>query len=218
MAVHDATTAPSRVPAPPPAAAEQGAVARPGAGDALLVVDLQRDFLPGGSLAVPQGDLVLPTVARWLRHFEASGLPVFASRDWHPGDHCSFRAQGGTWPPHCVAGTPGAAFADALRWPAGVSVVSKAATRERDAYSAFDGTDLHARLQVLRVRRLFVCGLATDYCVQASVFDALDLGYAVVVLRDGIAAVDVHAGDGERALAAMASRGAVLAASEAWLP
>lgn len=192
--------------------------ARPGAGDALLVVDLQRDFLPGGSLAVPHGDRVLPTVERWLRHFEAAGLPVFASRDWHPPDHGSFGAQGGPWPPHCVADTPGAGLADALRWPEGVTIISKATRRERDAYSAFDGTDLHARLQALGVRRLFVCGLATDYCVQASAGDALGLGYAVVVLRDGIAAVDVHAGDGDRALAALRERGAVVAQSDDWLP
>lgn len=195
-----------------PASVRSGA--RPGVGDALLVVDLQRDFLPGGSLAVARGDRVLPTVARWLRHFEAAGLPVFASRDWHPGDHCSFRAHGGPWPSHCVADTPGAAFADTLRWPEGVTVVSKATHRDRDAYSAFDGTDLHARLQTLGVRRLFVCGLATDYCVQASAGDALGLGYDVVVLRDGIAAVDVHAGDGDRALEALRARGAVVALSD----
>lgn len=189
-----------------------------GAGDALLVVDVQNDFLPGGSLAVPAGDAVLPAVGRALQHFAALGLPVFASRDWHPPDHCSFRSQGGPWPPHCVAGTPGAGFPAALRLPAGAVVISKATTPARDAYSAFDGTDLHARLQALGVRRLIVCGLATDYCVQASVFDALALGYAVVVLADGVAAVNVQPGDGERALAAMQRRGAVVAAAADVLP
>ncbi len=188
--------------------------AAPAAGDALLVVDVQNDFLPGGSLAVPAGDAVLTPLNRALERFAGRGLPVFASRDWHPADHCSFRAQGGPWPPHCVAGTAGAEFAAALRLPAGTAVISKATTAARDAYSAFDGTDLHARLQALGVRRLVVGGLATDYCVQASVNDALALGYAVVVLRDGVAAVDVNPGDGERALAAMQQRGAVVAASE----
>jgi nicotinamidase/pyrazinamidase len=192
--------------------------ALPAAGDALLVVDLQNDFLPGGRLAVPSGDAVLPAVERALQRFAALGLPVFASRDWHPPDHCSFHAQGGPWPSHCVAGTPGAAFPDALRLPAGACVISKATTAARDAYSAFDGTDLHARLQALGVRRLFVCGLATDYCVKASVLDALALGHAVVVLRDGVAAVDVQPGDGERALATMRQRGAVVAATSDVLP
>jgi nicotinamidase/pyrazinamidase len=189
-----------------------------GAGDALLVVDVQNDFLPGGSLAVPAGDAVLPAVGRALQRFAALALPVFASRDWHPADHCSFRSQGGPWPPHCVAGTPGADFPDALRLPAGTVVISKATTPARDAYSAFDGTDLHARLQTLGVRRLIVCGLATDYCVQASVLDALARGYAVVVLADGVAAVDVQPGDGERALATMRQRGAVVTAAADVLP
>jgi len=119
---------------------------------------------------------------------------------------------------HCVAGTPGAAFPDVLRLPTGTAVISKATTAARDAYSAFDGTDLHAKLQALGVRRLFVCGLATDYCVRASVLDALALGYDVVVLADGVAAVDVQPGDGERALAAMQPRGAVVAAVADVLP
>jgi nicotinamidase/pyrazinamidase len=174
-----------------------------GAGDALLVVDVQNDFLPGGSLAVPAGDAVLPAVGRALQRFAALALPVFASRPW---------------PPHCVAGTPGADFPDALRLPAGTVVISKATTPARDAYSAFDGTDLHARLQTLGVRRLIVCGLATDYCVQASVLDALARGYAVVVLADGVAAVDVQPGDGERALATMRQRGAVVTAAADVLP
>ena len=135
--------------------------------------------------------------------------PVFATRDWHPRDHCSFVAQGGTWPPHCVAGSPGAEFAPGLDLPAGASVIAKATQRDADAYSGFAGTDLDARLRALGVRRLFVGGLATDYCVVNTVQDALRLGYGVVLLLDCIRAVDVAAGDGERAIAAMLAAGAV---------
>jgi nicotinamidase/pyrazinamidase len=180
------------------------------AGDALLVVDVQRDFLPGGSLAVAGGGSILAPVNACIERFVARGLPVCASRDWHPPDHMSFQAQGGPWPPHCIAGTPGADFPAALALPASSLVVSKACTPEREAYSAFGGTDLHRWLRALRVHRLFVAGLATDYCVLASVLDARALGYAVVLLRDAIAAVDVEPGDGARALARMAAAGAVL--------
>ena len=183
------------------------------AGDALLVVDLQRDFLPGGSLAVPGGDAVVEPVTAWLARFHALGLPVFASRDWHPPDHASFQAQGGPWPPHCVAGTPGAEFADALRLPPGIGIVSKGVAQGSAGYSAFEGTDLHRRLQARGVRRLFVAGLATDYCVLKTALDALALGYAVVLLTDAVAAVNVQPGDGTRALAQLQAAGATLAES-----
>jgi nicotinamidase/pyrazinamidase len=190
---------------------------RPQAGDALLVVDVQRDFLPGGALAVAQGDRILPVIDRIVGLFARLGLPVIASRDWHPPDHCSFRPQGGPWPVHCVAGGDGARFAERLRLPTGAGIVSKATDTWSDAYSAFEGTGLAGVLRRTGVRRLFVVGLATDYCVLHSVVDALGLGLSVVVLQDGIAAVDVHAGDGERALARMGDRGAELLDSAALL-
>lgn len=177
-------------------------------GDALLLVDVQQDFLPGGSLAVPQGDRILPPINRCIALFVGLGLPVFASRDWHPADHCSFRAQGGPWPPHCVAGSPGAEFAAALNLPFGLQIVSKATQPAVDAYSAFGRTDLDRRLSGRGVRRLFVAGLATDYCVLHTVRDALAVGFEVIVLRDAIAAVEVKPGDGERAVAQMAQAGA----------
>jgi nicotinamidase/pyrazinamidase len=179
------------------------------AGDALILVDVQNDFLPGGALAVPRGDEVLATLKGWIARFRAAGLPVFATRDWHPADHCSFAAQGGPWPPHCIAGTPGADFAAALALPGAARMISKATTRDQDAYSGFAGTTLHAELQALGVRRLLVGGLATDYCVLNTVQDALSLGYAVVLLLDAIRAVDVAPGDGERAIAAMLAAGAI---------
>lgn len=183
------------------------------AGDALLVVDLQHDFLPGGALGVAHGDATIAPINRLIELFTSRGLPVFASRDWHPRDHCSFRERGGPWPVHCVAGSPGAAFTDAVHWPADVTVVSKATERDREAYSALDGTGLREQLQARGVRRLFVAGLATDYCVRATAADALALGLEVVVVRDAVAAVDVQPGDGERALAEIRSRGGAVVES-----
>lgn len=178
------------------------------AGDALLVVDVQTDFLPGGSLAVGGSDAILAPLNACTERFGAAGLPVFASRDWHPPGHCSFRNQGGPWPTHCVADTPGAAFPAALHLGAGCGIVSKGCSAAQDAYSAFERTDLQRRLQALGVRRLFVAGLATDYCVLASVLDARARGYEVIVLRDAIAAVEARPGDAARALAAMRAAGA----------
>jgi nicotinamidase/pyrazinamidase len=181
-----------------------------GPGDALIVVDVQRDFLPGGALGVPAGDEVIEPLNCAIAAFGRAGLPVFFSRDWHPADHCSFRPQGGPWPPHCVAGTPGATFAAALIVPGGAAVISKADSAERDAYSAFQETGLAAQLEASGVRRVFVGGLATDYCVKATVRDARRLGFDVEVLEDAVRAVDVQPGDGERALAEMRQEGAQL--------
>jgi nicotinamidase-related amidase len=175
-----------------------------GPGDALLIVDPQVDFCPGGTLAVPGGDGIFPAVNR-----AAAGAPlVVASRDWHPADHISFAARGGPWPAHCVAGTPGAEFHEALDKARIGKVVSKGTDRDREAYSAFDGTGLTDWLRQNGVHRLLVGGLATDYCVRASVLDARRDGFDVLVLEDGIGAVDVKPGDGERALDEMRQAGA----------
>lgn len=179
-------------------------------GDVLVVVDVQNDFLPGGSLAVPRGDEVVPVLNRYLAAFVPRGLPIAATRDWHPPNHCSFQPYGGPWPPHCVAGSEGAAFAPALELPASsVLITLKGTQLEKDAYSGFDGTDLDARLRARGVGRLFVGGLATDYCVLCTVEDGLKAGYAVVLLQDAIRAVNVRPGDGERAEAEMIRRGAM---------
>jgi nicotinamidase/pyrazinamidase len=187
----------------------------PGPGDALLIVDVQRDFLPGGGLGVPEGDRVVPVLNRYIDRFARAVRPVYATRDWHPQGHCSFAAQGGPWPPHCIAGTPGADFAPGLALPADAVVVSKADTVGEDAYSGFEGTDLAARLKADGVRRLFVGGLATDYCVLNTVKDALAEGFAVELLTDAIRAVDLKPGDGERAEVRMREAGAEPAALEA---
>jgi nicotinamidase/pyrazinamidase len=172
---------------------------QPHTGDALLIVDVQNDFLPGGSLAVPHGDEVVTVLNRYLQIFAMQNLPVYATRDWHPEQHCSFRAQGGPWPPHCIADTRGAQFAAALQLPPSAVIISKAVTVEHDAYSGFQGTDLDTLLQTTNIRRLFIGGLATDYCVVNTVRDAIGLGYRVLLLTDAIRAVDVQPGDGLRA-------------------
>ncbi|MDD5300413.1 MAG: nicotinamidase [Gallionella sp.] len=181
---------------------------QPQPGDVLLIVDVQNDFLPGGSLAVPRGDEVVPVLNRYLNIFVANNLPVYATRDWHPERHCSFKAQGGPWPPHCVQGTRGAEFAAALQLPPSAVIVSKAATVEQDAYSGFHVTDLDERLRAANIRRLFIGGLATDYCVLSTVRDALRLGYRVLLLGDAIRAVDIQPGDGLRAEQEMLGLGA----------
>jgi nicotinamidase/pyrazinamidase len=179
--------------------------------DALLLVDLQNDFLPGGSLGVPGGDQVIAPANRLSALFHQHALPVYASRDWHPPNHCSFAAQGGPWPPHCVAETQGAAFAPGLVLPAEAVVISKGTTPGLDAYSAFNGTTLAAQLQAQGIERLAICGIATDYCVLNTVTDALALGFKVLLVPEAVRPVDVQAGDGDRALELMVQRGAVLA-------
>lgn len=187
---------------------EETPLFEPGPGDALLLVDVQRDFLPAGALAVPEGDRVVPVLNRYLDACRRRGVPIFASRDWHPADHCSFHAQGGIWPPHCVAGTDGAAFAPDLALGDDVVVISKATTSGRDAYSAFDGTDLADGLRALGVKRLLIGGLATDYCVLETVRGAIDAGFEVLLLEDAVRAVDVEPGEGDAAIAEMHRRGA----------
>ena len=182
--------------------------------DALLIVDVQRDFLPGGKLGVPDGDAVVPVLNRYIETARKAGVPVFASRDWHPEKHCSFKPQGGPWPEHCVAGTVGAQFADGLRLPPDVVVIDKAIREEADAYSAFSGTTLADQLRARGVKRLLVGGLATDYCVLNTVRDALREGFGVVLLEDAIRAVNVDPEDGPRAKREMESRGAVPARYE----
>ena len=178
-------------------------------GDGLIVVDVQNDFLPGGSLAVAGGDEVVAPLNAYIAAFVRAGLPIFATRDWHPPDHCSFRTRGGPWPPHCVVGSEGARFAPGLALPPSAVVVSKDTLPEQDTYSGFQGGDLDARLREAGVRRVFVGGLATDYCVFHTVKDALERGYAAVLLTDAIRAVNVRPDDGRRAEEEMLRLGAV---------
>jgi nicotinamidase/pyrazinamidase len=177
--------------------------------DALLIVDVQNDFLPGGRLAVANGDEVVPVLNRAIALFARQLLPIVATRDWHPPNHCSFTAQGGPWPPHCIAHSEGAAFATGLALPPDAIVVSKASTPDKDAYSGFEGTDLASRLRAGGSERLFIGGLASDYCVLNTVKDALALGFRVLLLEDAIRAVDVKPGDGQAAIEQMIGLGAI---------
>ncbi len=181
---------------------------------ALIVVDLQKDFCPGGALAVAQGDQTVPPCNALAAFCASQGALTVFSRDWHPQDHCSFAAQGGPWPPHCVAGSEGAQFHRDLALPPGALVIGKAASSGADAYSAFEGTGLAEKLRSQGVTELWVCGLATDYCVKATVLDGLKEGFAVTVAADACRAVNVNPGDGERALEEMAAAGAKISSSQ----
>ena len=178
-------------------------------GDALLIVDVQNDFLPGGTLAIPRGQEVIPALRRYLELFLDSNFPIFATRDWHPPAHCSFHAQGGPWPMHCLAQTHGAQFPSELQLPPSTIVISKGTDPAQEAYSGFHGSPLHERLLASGVTRLFVGGLATDYCVLETVKDARRLGYEVYLLVDAIQAVNILPEDGPHAEEAMVSAGAV---------
>jgi len=177
--------------------------------DALIIVDVQNDFLPGGGLAVPRGDKVVPVLNSYIALFRDRGLPILATRDWHPPDHCSFAAQGGPWPPHCVVGSTGAQFAQSLALPRDITVISKDTEKQQNTYSGFESADLAERLQSQGSQRLFIGGLATDYCVLNTVRDALELGFAVCLLADAIRAVNVKPDDGSRAEKEMQRLGAL---------
>lgn len=178
-------------------------------GDALIIIDVQNDFLPGGRLAVPDGDWAIPVLNGYIDRFAKRRLPIFATRDWHPADHCSFEAQGGPWPPHCIAGSDGAAFADRLQLPADAAVFDKGVEADRDGYSGFSNPSFQQCLTDIGADRLFIGGLATEYCVLHTVRDALGLGYMVMLLMDAIRAADAHSQDGAKAIDEMLERGAI---------
>ncbi|MEW6517421.1 MAG: nicotinamidase [candidate division FCPU426 bacterium] len=185
--------------------------------DALIVVDVQRDFLPGGALAVSHGDQIIPVVNRLLTRFSCK---VF-TRDWHPADHLSFSAQPAftdkSWPPHCVQNTPGAEFHPDVRADLADRIVSKGADPKQEAYSGFQGTDLASWLQARMVKRVFVAGLATDYCVKATALDAKAAGFSVFVVTDAVRGVDQPAGSAAAALDDLEQAGVRLTTSQEML-
>ena len=174
---------------------------------ALIVVDVQNDFCPGGALAVERGDEVVGPLNRLIREFLERGEPVYKSRDWHPARTKHFAAYGGTWPVHCVQGTRGAEFHEDLLDDPRVHVVSKG-TGDEDSYSAFDGTTLAEQLRAQGVNEVWVGGLATDYCVKNTVLDALREGFKVKALTDAMRAVNLRPGDDARAVEEMRRAGA----------
>ena len=202
---------------------------------ALLLVDIQNDFMPGGALPVPDGDAVVAAANALAPRFSL----VVASQDWHPPGHGSFASAhpgmapgevadlGGVvqvlWPDHCVQGSPGASFHSALDVASVGHVVRKGTDPGIDSYSAFfdnghrKDTGLAAYLEERAAEELVVLGLATDYCVKATVLDAVALGFGVTVVTDGCRAVDLAAGDGERAFAEMRTAGALLRAAHEFM-
>jgi nicotinamidase/pyrazinamidase len=185
---------------------------------ALIIVDVQNDFCPGGALAVAKGDEVVPVINRYIEKFAAARLPIIATRDWHPLKTTHFKNYGGVWPEHCVQDTAGAVFHSDLQLGSDVVVVSKGAAADDDSYSGFDGKDdagtpLAELLREWGVQRIFVGGLATDYCVKHTVIDGLKAGFAVALLGDAIRGVNLTPDDSEKALGEMRAAGAVLLAS-----
>lgn len=177
--------------------------------DALLLADVQNDFLPGGALGINGGEAIIPTLLNYTRLFQTHGLPIFLTRDWHPPNHCSFKPQGGPWSVHCVAGSPGSLPPTSFETPLPAVIIYKAIDRDQEAYSAFQNTALDRHLRALSVQRLFIGGLATDYCVLNSVKDARSLGYDVCLLMDGIKAVNLQPDGGRRAEEEMIRLGAL---------
>jgi len=179
--------------------------------DALIVVDMQNDFMPGGALPVPDGDKIIPTINSYVDKFSSLSLPIFYTRDWHPVDHISFKGHGGIWPKHCVMNTEGAKFHPQLKIPPDNKfIISKGTSRDFDAYSGFQGTILRDLLEERGVKRIFVCGVATDYCVKNTALGGINLGYQVFILEDAIKGVNINPDDSERAIDYLLQRGASL--------
>lgn len=180
---------------------------------ALLIVDLQNDFCPRGSLAVAGGDTIIPALNTYAKIFSQKNLPIFVSRDWHPKKTKHFKAYGGTWPPHCVQGTKGAQFHPKFRLPKHTIILSKGMDPEQEGYSAFDAVDssgqpLFNLLKIFGVQELYIGGLATDYCVKTTAIDALKQGFSVWFLSDAMKGVDLTPGDSARAIKEMLDCGA----------
>jgi len=182
--------------------------------DAILITDIQKDFLFGGALPIEGGDEIIPVLNDYIQRFKTSKANILASRDWHPQNHVSFNTQGGSWPPHCIQETGGAKFSPDLKLPEHTVVISKATDPKRESYSAFDGTILATELKRLGVKRLFVGGLATDYCVVNTALDACKLGFETVVLMDATLGINVNPGDVDAAIATMLANGAAQATGD----
>jgi nicotinamidase/pyrazinamidase len=182
---------------------------------ALVIVDVQNDFCPGGALGVQDGDRVVPVLNRYIEKFAQAGMPVLVTRDWHPPRTTHFNTAGGLWPPHCVQGSKGAEFHPALKISSDTVVLSKGMAVDEDNYSGFDAVDSRGVVlkDVLRqsgIERIYVGGLATDYCVKETVLDGLGEGFQVVLLQDAVRGVNLQPEDSDQAIDAMVRSGVTI--------
>lgn len=177
--------------------------------DALIIVDVQNCFCPGGELPIKEGDRIIPVFNKYIKKFNRAGAKIFATRDWHPINHESFKAYGGIWPPHCVQNSEGAKFHPYLKLPSDTIVISTGFEPSIVGYSGFDHTDLEGRLKKDNISRVFIGGLATDYCVKHTVLDSLEKGFKTILLIDSAAGIDLEPGDIDKAVEQMLSKGAV---------
>lgn len=180
---------------------------------ALVIIDVQNDFCPGGALAVPEGDIVVPALNKYTQIFQKAGAAIYASRDWHPDKTKHFKAFGGVWPPHCIQGTNGAKFHPDLKLSPQTIILTKGEDPNEDSYSAFQAHDSEkkpfaAGLRERGIEHLYVGGLATDYCVKATILDAIKHGFKATVLMDAIKGVDIKPGDSSNAIQEMEKAGA----------
>jgi nicotinamidase/pyrazinamidase len=180
---------------------------------ALLVVDVQNDFCPGGALGVPEGDKIVPAINKYINFFTKKKLPILLTRDWHPVQTKHFKPFGGIWPVHCLQNSKGAAFHPELKIPKGAIFLYKGMDSQQDSYSAFHAEDergmslLHL-LKLFGVQQIYIAGLATDYCVKFSSADAIKYGFKVKILIDAIKGVNLKPDDSEKAIQKMVKNGA----------
>lgn len=176
--------------------------------DALIIVDVQRDFCKDGALPVPKGQEVVPILNKYIRLFKTFRASIFVTRDWHPNNHISFKNFGGVWSPHCIKDSEGAMFHPDLKLTEEIKIISKATKPSEEAYSGFSGTDLQNELMRKDVKRVFIGGLATDYCVKNTVLDALKIGFETFLLVDAIRGVNIKSTDSKKAIKEMIQKGA----------
>lgn len=176
--------------------------------DALIIVDLQNDFCPGGAIAIPDGDKVVPVINQLIDNFAV----IFATQDWHPANHISFKAFGGPWPPHCIANTEGASLHPQLNTEK-LNHVYKGNKFNLESYSGFQGTNLKRLLRKTGITRVFIAGLGAEYCVRTTALDALADKFEVVVITDAIKGLEITPGDSKKALAEIKKAGAFLCES-----
>ena len=176
--------------------------------DALIIVDVQRDFLPGGALPVPDGNKIIPFLNDYIKTFKKLGSTIFATRDWHPPNHLSFKTEGGSWPAHCIQDTEGAEFGKDLKLPSTIRIISKGMNPDKESYSGFHDTKLADILIEEGISKVFIGGIATEYCVKNTVLDALKLKFDTILLIDAIRGINENPNEVQDAIREMLSNGA----------